>query len=215
MCFFFFFQKQVQANICVTKEMVKEALDMLRGAVMIVYPMGLPPHDPIRMEFEGREDLAGTQVDSSACCWEINRVTHLDSRLMKQVSQWFCLHSSPLHFIFPWPPLPSAHYRLLCSWCQRRSASCGGPPKNCRGVKNCRTTSAKMRRQSLLWKCKRWGTLCIQQCFSAYFILFFTLCFLDYFICILYLTFTKLPHLTDRTAGSLFSFKYRAFFTLQ
>lgn len=44
-------------------EMVQEALDMLRGAVMIVYPMGLPPHDPIRMEFEGREDLAGTQVN--------------------------------------------------------------------------------------------------------------------------------------------------------
>lgn len=64
LCVVCFFQKQVQANICVTKEMVKEALDMLRGAVMIVYPMGLPPHDPIRMEFEGREDLAGTQVDS-------------------------------------------------------------------------------------------------------------------------------------------------------
>lgn len=59
----FVYQKQVQANICVTMEMVQEALDMLRGAVTIVYPMGLPPHDPIRMEFEGREDLAGTQVN--------------------------------------------------------------------------------------------------------------------------------------------------------
>lgn len=58
----FIFQKQVQANVCVTPEMIKEALDQLRGAVMIVYPMGLPPHDPIRMEFEEREDLAGTQV---------------------------------------------------------------------------------------------------------------------------------------------------------
>lgn len=64
-------QKQVQANVCVTLEMVKEALDMLRGAVMIVYPMGLPPHDPIRMEFEGREDLAGTQVNRSACSGNI------------------------------------------------------------------------------------------------------------------------------------------------
>ncbi len=26
------------------------------------YPMGLPPHDPIRMEFENQEDLTGTQV---------------------------------------------------------------------------------------------------------------------------------------------------------
>lgn len=43
-------------------EMVKEALDQLKGAVMIVYPMGLPPHDPIRMEFDDQEDLSGTQV---------------------------------------------------------------------------------------------------------------------------------------------------------
>ena len=41
---------------------MKEALDILRGAVMIVYPMGLPPHDPIKMEFDNEEDLAGTQV---------------------------------------------------------------------------------------------------------------------------------------------------------
>lgn len=55
-------KKQVQANVCVTMEMVKEALDQLRGAVTIVYPMGLPPHDPIRMEFDDREDLSGTQA---------------------------------------------------------------------------------------------------------------------------------------------------------
>lgn len=62
--FLFMSQKQVQANVCVTMEMVKETLDQLRGAVMIVYPMGLPPHDPIRMEFEDQEDLSGTQVNS-------------------------------------------------------------------------------------------------------------------------------------------------------
>lgn len=55
-------QKQVQANVFVTVEMIKEALDQLRGAVMIVYPMGLPPHDPVRMELEDKEDLSGTQV---------------------------------------------------------------------------------------------------------------------------------------------------------
>ncbi|XP_055011540.1 cilia- and flagella-associated protein 298-like [Boleophthalmus pectinirostris] len=55
-------KKQIQANVCVTMDMVKEALDQLRGAVMIVYPMGLPPHDPIRMEMEDREDLSGTQA---------------------------------------------------------------------------------------------------------------------------------------------------------
>ena len=29
---------------------------------MIVYPMGLPPHDPIKQELENTEDLSGTQV---------------------------------------------------------------------------------------------------------------------------------------------------------
>lgn len=58
-------KKQVEANICVTMEMVKDALDQLRGAVMIVYPMGLPPYDPIRMEFENKEDLSGTQAGLS------------------------------------------------------------------------------------------------------------------------------------------------------
>lgn len=61
-CLFILPQKQAQANVCLTTEMVKEALDQLRGAVMIVYPMGLPPHDPIQMEFEDQEDLSGTQV---------------------------------------------------------------------------------------------------------------------------------------------------------
>ena len=58
----FILQKKVQADICVTQATVKEALDILRGAVMIVYPMGLPPHDKIKAEFENEEDLAGTQV---------------------------------------------------------------------------------------------------------------------------------------------------------
>ena len=29
---------------------------------MIVYPMGLPPHDPVKQELENTEDLSGTQV---------------------------------------------------------------------------------------------------------------------------------------------------------
>ena len=57
------FQKKVAANELVTHQTVQEALDILRGAVMIVYPMGLPPYDPIRDEFENSEDLTGTQVN--------------------------------------------------------------------------------------------------------------------------------------------------------
>ena len=45
-----------------TEDIISDALDRLRGAVMIVYPMNLPPYDPIRLEFEGKEDLSGTQV---------------------------------------------------------------------------------------------------------------------------------------------------------
>jgi hypothetical protein len=42
--------------------MVQDALDILRGAIMIVYPMNLPPHDVIRHEFENTEDLSGMQA---------------------------------------------------------------------------------------------------------------------------------------------------------
>jgi len=58
-------QKNVDADVCVTQATVHEALQILRGAVMIVYPMGLPPHDPIRLEFDNTEDLSGTQVNST------------------------------------------------------------------------------------------------------------------------------------------------------
>lgn len=54
--------KQIEANICLTQTIVKEALDILKGAVMIVYPMGLPPHEPIKKELENEEDLSGTQA---------------------------------------------------------------------------------------------------------------------------------------------------------
>ena len=55
-------KKNVDSNICVTQKTVTQALDVLRGAVTIVYPMGLPPHDPIQAEFDNEEDLSGTQV---------------------------------------------------------------------------------------------------------------------------------------------------------
>lgn len=41
---------------------VEEAMHILKGAVTIVYPMQLPPHDPIRMEFTNTEDLSGTHA---------------------------------------------------------------------------------------------------------------------------------------------------------
>ena len=47
-----------------TNIQVSQALQLLKGAIMIVYPMGLPPHDPIFQEFQNVEDLSGTQVDT-------------------------------------------------------------------------------------------------------------------------------------------------------
>lgn len=52
----------MQQEKLVTQKIVQEALDLLRGAVTIVYPMGLPPHDVIHKEFENTEDLTGTQA---------------------------------------------------------------------------------------------------------------------------------------------------------
>lgn len=52
----------VNLGQCLTMKNVQEALNILKGAVTIVYPMKLPPHDIIRQEFENIEDLSGTQA---------------------------------------------------------------------------------------------------------------------------------------------------------
>lgn len=86
-------KKQVQANVCLTMDMVQEALDQLRGAVMIVYPMGLPPHDPIRMEFENQEDLAGTQAslqvipDEEAQLWWASKELQKEKKLQDYIGK--------------------------------------------------------------------------------------------------------------------------------
>jgi len=47
-----------------TLENIDDQISNLRGAIMIVYPMNLPPYDHIRLEFEGKEEesLSGTQA---------------------------------------------------------------------------------------------------------------------------------------------------------
>ena len=51
----------VKKNVFITWDIIRSTLDLLQGAIHIVYPMGLPEYDPIRMEFENRENLEGTQ----------------------------------------------------------------------------------------------------------------------------------------------------------
>lgn len=55
-------KQMIYENKSLTFKQVQNALGILRGAVTIVYPMGLPPHDPIQMEFINTEDLSGTQA---------------------------------------------------------------------------------------------------------------------------------------------------------
>jgi hypothetical protein len=52
---------QVQKKVYLTKKMLLEKVDEIRGAVMICYPMGLPEWDNVRLALENDEDLSGTQ----------------------------------------------------------------------------------------------------------------------------------------------------------
>ncbi|KAG2488819.1 hypothetical protein HYH03_012618 [Edaphochlamys debaryana] len=50
----------VAKKVALTLKALQEAVDNVRGAVMICYPMGLPEWDLVRQALEDREDLAGT-----------------------------------------------------------------------------------------------------------------------------------------------------------
>lgn len=52
----------MDSGVCLTVSVVQDTLDILKGAVMICYPMGLPSYEIIHLELEGKEDLTGTQV---------------------------------------------------------------------------------------------------------------------------------------------------------
>lgn len=58
----FISNKLVLQNKLLTLRDVQQVVKLLQGAVAIVYPMKLPPHDVIRMELENVEDLEGTQA---------------------------------------------------------------------------------------------------------------------------------------------------------
>jgi len=57
-------KKQVEAKHPLTKKELMEHIDLIRGAVMIAYPMGLPEYDPVRIgEFIFIRALTGNQTD--------------------------------------------------------------------------------------------------------------------------------------------------------
>ena len=49
-------------KIVLTKGALEEAVDNIRGAVMIAFPQGLPEWDLVRQALEGTEELSGTSV---------------------------------------------------------------------------------------------------------------------------------------------------------
>ncbi|XP_030561130.1 cilia- and flagella-associated protein 298 [Drosophila novamexicana] len=82
-------KKLCKASTALTLKVIEEALNILRGAVTIVYPMKLPPHDTIQMEFANMEDLSGTQASkeviepSKAQLWFAGRQI-LTGKLLKE-----------------------------------------------------------------------------------------------------------------------------------
>jgi len=54
-------QNNVQLKRPTSIKAMEEAINNVRGAVMIVYPMGLPDYDHVRCILEEREDLEGAQ----------------------------------------------------------------------------------------------------------------------------------------------------------
>jgi len=55
-------KNQLENRVCVTKGMLDEAFSNIKGATMIVYPMGMPPHEEVRIILENDEDLTGKQA---------------------------------------------------------------------------------------------------------------------------------------------------------
>jgi len=51
------------ANKCMTLAAIEEQIQIVKGAVMIVYPMGLPPYDEVTHILNNTENLAGRQAE--------------------------------------------------------------------------------------------------------------------------------------------------------
>lgn len=75
----------------VNLKLIQEALNILRGSVMIVYPMGLPPHDVIRQEFENTEDLSGTQASLEVIINIINSLMNKKYKTNKLIATFISI----------------------------------------------------------------------------------------------------------------------------
>lgn len=60
----------IKSNKALTEQILEEALSNIRGAITIVWPMGLPEWEPVRDILDDKEDLTGTQVFRRLGCYE-------------------------------------------------------------------------------------------------------------------------------------------------
>ncbi len=60
-------QDHVARKAALTKKALSDAVDSVRGAVMICYPMGLPEWDLVRLLLEDKEGDVGAQVRCRQC----------------------------------------------------------------------------------------------------------------------------------------------------
>ncbi|KAG5448161.1 Cilia- and flagella-associated protein 298, variant 2 [Clonorchis sinensis] len=134
----------VKRDQCMDKSTVKEALMMLSGAVTIVYPMGLPPHDPIKKELDNEEDLEGTQVSFVSLVSTMQRLLPLRdvTSLRFNFEQ-----SSNEKSDKDWLTFVMRRQKKSSLWTRAR---CGSPARKCFAVSSYRTTSDETRKRKLL-----------------------------------------------------------------
>eukprot|EP00043_Microstomoeca_roanoka_P007761 m.74981 g.74981 ORF g.74981 m.74981 type:complete len:288 (-) comp13960_c0_seq1:109-972(-) len=81
-------KEQVKRNVLLTKQVLQDTIDKLKGAVMIVYPMGLPNYEEVQIILDDDEDLTGTQAakqvipQEEARLWWANKELTRSKKLM-------------------------------------------------------------------------------------------------------------------------------------
>jgi len=85
-------ERQVQMKRATTAKSLEEAVNNIRGAVMIAYPMGLPDYDLVRQILEEREELEGAAAmqvldGGAASLWCFNKELQKEKLLSDYVGK--------------------------------------------------------------------------------------------------------------------------------
>ena len=81
-------QDQVAKKVVLTRKALLDAVDNIRGAVMMAFPQGLPEWDFVRQAIEGQEDLSGTSVSASMILLKIHCKVAYCSLSVTGASAW-------------------------------------------------------------------------------------------------------------------------------